>query len=71
MVYEMIDFESLSSKPFDVSIFVCGYEARSTFVYSGLSRQLGLTIVLDYECSGVLSYDAAKSAVLLKVSRAT
>ena len=61
MVSELTDFEALSSRSFDVSIFVCGYEARSTFVYSGLSKQFGLTVVLDYDCQGVLSYDAAKS----------
>lgn len=53
----MNDWKETAERSFDVRIFVCGYESRSRFVHEGLNGDSPRNLILDYECSGILSYD--------------
>lgn len=54
---KQMNWEDARSAHFDLRIFTCGYETRASFVAKGLAGGGAYTIVLDYKCPGVLSYD--------------
>ncbi len=53
--------EELAGKHFDICIFVCGYETRASYVASKFEAEWETAVILDYECGGILQYDANRA----------
>ena len=52
--------EEISAQPFNLAIATCGYETRASYLFKTVALEATRSLVLDYRCEGVLSYDVNK-----------